>query len=235
MAAADDTGSFEDFAEDYARHAEASAYNALYDRPAVLDLLGDVRGLRLLDAGCGPGLYASELVARGAELVGFDASSDMVRLARARVGPAATFRAHDLGRPLDWLDDSSFDVALLALVIHHVDDRVGALRELHRVLRPGGALVVSTHHPVSDWRRLGGSYFSTEKVEEVWHRGWHVRYWRQPLTRTCEELTEAGFLIERLVEPLPLAEMADHFPDDHAKLLREPGFIDFRLRKLPLQ
>jgi SAM-dependent methyltransferase len=200
----------------------------------VLDLLGDVRGLRVLDAGCGPGLYAEALVAGGAEVVGFDASAEMVRLAGRRVRPPSTFRAHALGEPIDWLDDDSFDAAILALVIHHVDDRVGALRELFRVLRPGGVLVVSTHHPVSDWLRLGGSYFAVEKLDEVWNRGWRVHYWRQPLTVTCEEFARAGFLIERLVEPRPSPEMAERFPDDYAKLGREPGFVDFRLRKPPI-
>lgn len=201
----------------------------------MLALLGEVAGLRILDAGCGPGLYAEELVARGAAVVGFDASPDMVRLAARRVPSGATFRVHDLARPVDWLDDGCVDGALLALVVHHVDDRVGALREIRRVLRPGGFLVVSTHHPTSDWLRLGGSYFDVEKLDEVWSRGWRVRYWRQPLTATCEEFARAGFLIERLVEPLPHAEMAERFPEDHAKLLREPGFIDFRLRKPPVQ
>jgi SAM-dependent methyltransferase len=228
-------GSFEDFAGEYERHAEAGAYNALYDRPAVLDLVGGVAGLRMLDAGCGPGLYASELVAGGAaEVVGFDASPEMVRLARRRVPSGATFRPHRLGEPLDWLEDESFDGAVLALVIHHVDDRVGALREINRVLRPGGFLVVSTHHPTLDWIRFGGSYFTTEKIDEVWQGSWEVSYWRQPLTATCDEFARAGFLIERLVEPLPAPDMAERFPEDHDKLLREPGFLDFRLRKPPV-
>ncbi|MGH9263127.1 MAG: class I SAM-dependent methyltransferase [Acidimicrobiales bacterium] len=230
------TGSFEDFAGDYERHAEAGAYNALYDRPAVLDLMGDVAGLRLLDAGCGPGFYAAELVARGAaQVVGFDASPEMVRLAGRRVPSGATFRAHRLGEPLDWLEEASVDGALLALVIHHVDDRVAALRQIQRALRPGGFLVVSTHHPTSDWIRLGGSYFTVEKVHEIWQGSWRVDYWRQPLSATCDEFAQAGFLIERLVEPRPSPGMADRFPDDYAKLLREPGFIDFRLRKPPVQ
>ena len=201
----------------------------------MLALLGDVAGLTILDAGCGPGFYAEELVARGATVVGFDASPEMVGLARRRVPAGATFRMHAFGEPLDWLDDASVDGALLALVIHHLDDRVGALKEIHRVLRPGGFLVVSTHHPTMDWVRLGGSYFEVEKLDEIWNRGWRVRYWRQPLTASCEEFAEAGFLIERLVEPLPQPEMAERFPEDHAKLLKEPGFIDFRLRKRPVQ
>ena len=83
---ADDTPVFEPFARDYEQHATISAHNALYDRPAVLELCGDVRGRRVFDAGCGPGLYAAELLARGARAVeGVDASATMVSLAQERV------------------------------------------------------------------------------------------------------------------------------------------------------
>ena len=84
---------------------------------------------------------------------------------------------------------------------------------------------------VSDWLRLGGSYFTTEALEETWSRGWRVRYWRLPLTVSCAEFTEAGFVIERLAEPRPIAEMADLFPEDYEKLKREPAFINFCLLK----
>jgi len=223
---------WERFAADYADHAAVSAYNALYDRPAVLDLCGDVREQRVLDLGCGPGFYAEELVARGArEVVGVDASPTMVELARARVPHHATFRVHDLEASLDWLEAVAFDLAVMALVIHHIDDRVGVLREVHRVLRPEGRLVVSTHHPTGDWGIHGGSYFDVYPIRETWSRGWEVRYWRMPLTQVADEFAQAGFVIERLVEPLPGPGMAEQFPADHEKLSREPGFIAFRLRK----
>jgi SAM-dependent methyltransferase len=228
-----DRAHWDPYAADYAQHAEHSAFNALYDRPAVLGLLGNVAGLRVLDAGCGPGLYSAELVSRGASVVGFDQSPEMVRLARRRLGAAAEFHVQDLSEPIGWADDASFDLAVMALVIHHVDDRVGALREICRVLRPLGRLVISTHHPMADWRRRGGSYFDHDVVEETWSRGWQVRYWRLPLTQTCTEFAEAGFWIERLVEPLPAPEMALAYPDDDAKLRTEPGFIAFRLVKAP--
>ncbi|HEX2307137.1 MAG TPA: SAM-dependent methyltransferase, partial [Jatrophihabitantaceae bacterium] len=55
---------YERFAAEYADHAAAAPYNALYDRPAVLALAGDVSGRTVLDAACGPGLYARELLQR---------------------------------------------------------------------------------------------------------------------------------------------------------------------------
>lgn len=91
---------YNDFAEAFARHAESSAYNAHYDRPAVLEVLGDVAGLRILDVGCGSGLYAEELLARGALVIGFDESDKLLELARERVGDAADLRVHDARLPL---------------------------------------------------------------------------------------------------------------------------------------
>src|SRR3954447_2369295 len=83
---------YEPFAAAFELHAEDSAYNAHYDRPAMLELLGDVRGMRVLDLGCGPGFYAEALADRGALVTAFDASPDLVRRARLRVGSRADVR-----------------------------------------------------------------------------------------------------------------------------------------------
>lgn len=223
--------SYDEYAEEFAAYAEANAFNALYDRPAVLAACGDVAGMRVLDLGCGPGLYAAEMVEAGATVVGIDSSPNMVRLARARVPAGAEFRVHDLNQPMPWLDDAAFDLAVMALVIHHLDNRLHVLREAFRALRTGGSLVVSTHHPTSDWQRLGGSYFDVQQVTEVWQSKLEVRYWRQPLQRTCDEFIAAGFTIDRLIEPMPPPDMRHTFPDYYDGLAWLPGFIVFRLRK----
>jgi 2-polyprenyl-3-methyl-5-hydroxy-6-metoxy-1,4-benzoquinol methylase len=66
----------------FRQHAADSAYNAHYDRPAVLAALGPVVDRHVLDAACGPGLYLRELLERGAEVTAFDASPVMIGLAR---------------------------------------------------------------------------------------------------------------------------------------------------------
>ncbi|MFG2836069.1 class I SAM-dependent methyltransferase [Streptomyces zaomyceticus] len=222
---------YDGFAESFAREAAVSAYNARYDRPTVLGLIGDVNGLDILDAGCGPGLYLSELAARGARPFGIDQSADMVRLTGERLGSLAQVRRHDLADPLSWADNESFDIVLLALVLHYLPDRVSTLRELARILRPGGQIVVSTSHPTADWLARGGSYFDSGFIEERWSNGMIHRYWHQPLQAWLDEFTAAGLALDRLVEHQPAPSMARLHPADHEKLTRQPGFMAVRLRK----
>ncbi|KAB2345558.1 class I SAM-dependent methyltransferase [Actinomadura rudentiformis] len=222
---------YESFAAEYADHAVDSPYNAFYDRPAVLGLAGDVSGLTVLDAACGPGLYAAELRRRGARVIAFDQSPTLVELARERLGTDGDLRVHDLAEPLSWVDDGSVDLVVLALALHYVDDRVAMLREFRRVLRPGGVVVLSTHHPIADWQEFGGSYFTVGAVEVSLSskNDWPVRVWRRPLTAMFAEFRAAGFLVDELLEPRPDAEMATRYPDDYAELEEAPAFIAFRL------
>ena len=217
----------------FERHAVDGAYNAHYDRPAVLEALGPVRGRRVLDAGCGPGLYAEALLDAGAHVVGFDASRVMVDLARRRVGDRAGLDLARLGEPLPYPDES-FDLAVCALAIHYADDRAAAFAELHRVLAPGGALVVSTGHPMADALRTRGSYFDRVLETDVWETPdgpQAVRYWREPLSDLCAAALRPGFVIDLLVEPRPAASMRDRYPEDYETLRRDPAFLVLRLHK----
>lgn len=146
------------FADEFVDHARDGLYNAHHDRPTCLELRGEVTRRRVLDVACGPGLYAEELVARGAQVIGLDNSPRMIELSRQRV-PSGEFRVHDLADRLDWLPDDSVDRVLFALAVEYIDDRTSVLRELRRVLWPDGMLVLSRLHPTGDWLRHGGSYF----------------------------------------------------------------------------
>jgi SAM-dependent methyltransferase len=217
-------------AEDYVA-AEDNPYNALYEQPGLRALLPPVSGRRVLDAGCGAGRTAVWLATQGAEVVGIDASPQMLRRAQERV-PGATFAVADLAEPLPF-EDGSFDVAVASLVMHYLRDWVPPLRELRRVLRPDGAFVFTTHHPVMD---LGlspsGDYHATELVVDRWSLGdreYDVRFWRRPLSETFRAIAEGGFEIEALSEPQPLPECRERFPGAWERLTQKPHFLFLRL------
>jgi len=95
-----------------------------------------------LDAGCGDGRYLAALEAElPARVAGVDISERILETARARVPRADLRQANLESLPFD---DGAFDLVLSSQVIEHVVDADAALRELARVLRPDGALVLST-------------------------------------------------------------------------------------------
>jgi SAM-dependent methyltransferase len=224
---------YDEMASWFERQSATGFYNAGYDRPAVLGLAGPVDGQRIVDLGCGAGHYLEALIDGGASVVGVDGSAELLDRARTRAGGRATLIRHDLNLPLSMLGDADFDGAILALVYHHIDNRPGLLADVHRILRPDGWLVVSTSHPMSDWLEHGGSYFSVERVTAVFDRQggrWEVPYWRLPLANLLAEILDAGFRLERLVEPVPEPQSRGRDPRLFARLEREPAFLALRAR-----
>jgi SAM-dependent methyltransferase len=104
--------------------------------------LGLASGARILDAPCGGGGLAAALRADGYTMSG----ADIDPAAGAVLGD--TFRVADLSAPLPW-PDGAFDAVLTVEGIEHLDGRHAFLRELHRVLTPGGTLVLTTPNTVS--------------------------------------------------------------------------------------
>ncbi|MGW6412895.1 methyltransferase domain-containing protein [Streptomyces vinaceus] len=155
-------------------------------------------------------------------MVGIDQSADMVRHTRTRLGPHVEVRQHDLNAPVAWASDARFDIVLLALVVHYVENRVRTLTEFARVLRPAGRIIVSTSHPTADWLADGGSYFDARRAEEAWSNGMTHRYWRQPLQAWVTEFSAADLTIDRLVEHRPAASMPHQHPAAYEKLKRQP-------------
>ncbi len=115
--------------------------------PFVHCLMGEVRGLAVLDVGCGTGRHALWLAAAGARVVALDFSDAMLQRARRKAGTLdVDFRVHDLAAPLPFAD-RSFDRVVCGLVIDHIADLTGLFGQMHRVCRPTGTVVVSVMHP----------------------------------------------------------------------------------------
>ena len=211
---------YDSFAEAYTVENETSLINAYYTRPAIVDLLGEVAGRRILDAGCGAGAVSTALRERGGIVAGFDRSAKMVELARQRLGDDVDLRVADIGQPLPY-PDRAFDDVVAALVLHYLEDWTAPLAELRRVLRPGGRLVVVVNHPIIlKITHRETDYFATTKwSDEYDFQGQKavLTYWHRPLHAMTDAFTAAGFRTAVISEPPPAPEAHDLFPDEMAR------------------
>ena len=149
----------------------AAALHAI-NRPRLafyLEVLGDLRGRVVLDAGCGGGLVAKTLAEAGAVVVGLDRSLGSLRVARRASG--ACFRP--VRGQLERLPfaDGAFAAVVAADVLEHIPDLPAAVRELARVLAPGGSLAFDTiNRTLWAWFTV---LWGAERVLHVMPRGTH--------------------------------------------------------------
>jgi SAM-dependent methyltransferase len=239
---------YEQFAQRYADYVLTKPHNAYYDRPAVLSMLPDVAGKRVLDAGCGPGLYTQALLERGAEVVAFDVTPAFVRITQERVGKRARVLRADINQPLTFADDASFDLVIAPLVFDYVPDLAPVYAEIARVLNPGGYLVYSVSEPHSLWEYLkrrvipesdrdarAWSYFKREQFTTTW-RGFgkpepEITSYHRPLADFLNPMIQNGLHLDELLEPQPTPEFADHDPERYERMMRNPLFMVIRAQK----
>jgi len=137
-------------------------------RAAQIALLGPLDGLRVLDVGSGPGIFARDLALRGARVTAMDSAPAMLEAARAeaaRAGVELEPPAGDASAPP--VADGAYDAAVVVQVVEYVPDAVGCLAAVARAVRPGGSLLVCD----TDWTTAAWGIADTALAERV-KAGW---------------------------------------------------------------
>jgi malonyl-CoA O-methyltransferase len=164
------------------------------EQQTVYSLLPEVKGLTVLDAGCGTGRYLQALERRGAFAIGMDLSAAM--LAHARGLSHRVAQADLRAMPFD---DRTIDMVVCGLALGDIAELELALHEIARVLRPGGSVIYSVVHPAGEsagWSRTFESDGRQVAIDGFWHTLDHHR-------RAC---AAAGLTIDEWREP-ELAEV----------------------------
>ena len=180
------------------------------DTPTDLELrlLGDLRGKRVLDLGCGTGSGAIAFAQQGAIVIALDTSESRLAHARARAEQEEVkveWRKGDLA-DLAFLRAESIDAAYSADKVAEVDDASRLFRQVQRVLKPNGPFVFSYEHPVAVCVGATGtierSYFEPGPID-VERDGEAVRVYTRGIGEVFTELGRAGFRVDTVLEPRP--------------------------------
>jgi ubiquinone/menaquinone biosynthesis C-methylase UbiE len=194
------------FTDDQARQLEAiySTADVVAQRDETLRLLAITPAESAIDVGCGPGFLCesmADLVGPRGRVLGVDISPDLVALARSR--NHRSWLTYEVGDALALVvPDQSFDVAVCTQVLEYVADADRAIRELHRLLRPGGrALIVDTDWNSVVWRSNDSARMA--RVLSAWEA--HCTDPRLPRS-LIPRLSAAGFKT-RSVRGFPIINM----------------------------
>jgi 2-polyprenyl-3-methyl-5-hydroxy-6-metoxy-1,4-benzoquinol methylase len=206
---------------------------------ALLDLLGPVAGLRVLDVACGHGRITRELARQGASVVGIDISGVLISKAveTERNEPLGIRYVHEDVTTADFLGNGDFDAVACNFGLSDIDDLDGAVTAISGALRPGGYFAFSILHPcfgggkdISGAWPAAGSYYQEGR--------WRAQDARSTLRRQVganhrmlstyfAALRRHGLWLDQLAEPLPKPDWDPAHDAD-----RKPVFLVARFVRL---
>jgi len=213
---------WDEAAADYCSHPRPGRIE--YE-PVVDELLGDVCGKRVLDAGCGGGTYSRKLASLGAIVTGIDGSAEMISIAeRYPAQLNLEYRVADLTEKLPF-PDGCYDVVLANMVLMDIPRIDVAIAEFARLLADGGILVLSITHPCFfryDWvtdeqgeraHKEISDYLAPKTVElNFWGKTLHFH---RPLSHYFNVLSQNGFCVDVFKEPVSGPIPSEEVPRDH--------------------
>jgi len=243
-------------AKEYAAHVrnpKESVYHAYYEKPAMYALLPDIKNKTVLSVGCGSGEDSIHLQRQGAgRSVGIDISAELIAIAKEAY-PECEFHVMNM-EEIDF-PDSSFDFVYSSLAIHYIEDWSKVFAHVYRILKPNSSFLFSCGHPLrfamdekdngesvtrtlqiaentaTGEFKITGDYLAKRKTIDALGKN-TANTWTMPIGDIAAMATDAGFLIERVVDPRPLEELKEIDPQTYYRLSRIPEFVIFKLRKM---
>lgn len=224
--------------------AQTNDFRMYFIMPFTLNQLGDVFGEKVLDIGCGEGGYSRKLARSGAHVTSVDCAVNAINYAKQRAEIEHLKITHFVRNSNDLYDiaDNAFDIVLCSMMLMDCEDLYGTVKEISRVLKPGGRLFVSVLHPCFNGKNIkwsGGdvvpqvviqNYFSPTEWEAPFSGGWSVIWRHHTLQDYVKVFTKNGLRITDLNEPIPAKEQMDKSPRI-CWLSKIPMFLFIELEK----
>ena len=215
-------------------------YNEMLEMPATFELLGDVKRKKILDFGCGTGIYAKLLTKKGAKVKGFDISPEMLKIAKGE-NPNLDLK---IGSGYKIPFREKFDIVLSSLVLHYFKDWNKVFKEVKRVLKKNGIFIFSTGNPVVESKKVVVSkgkkyrvvydYFNERLIKEDWNVDdvgvMKVGFYHVTYETIINTILKSGFEIIGYKDPFPPKYSKKYFPLHYEKTTKVPLFTVWKLR-----
>ncbi|MCE7746473.1 MAG: class I SAM-dependent methyltransferase [Candidatus Heimdallarchaeota archaeon] len=226
---------YDDMGMGYIRKSKQNLHNVYYNNPAIISLVGEVKGKEIFEVGCGGGSITEWLVKEGASVTACDISEQMVKYTKKKLGSKAKVLIADISKPLDFLETNSTDMIIASLVLHYISNWLSVFSEFDRVLKKDGSIVISVHHPHADWKWFDKTnYFKKDLYEDTWTidgKPYPVSFYHRTLANMFAIFRKFGFFVDVLLEPFPIPEAKEVDAKNYEHLLKNPHFLFLRLKK----
>jgi ubiquinone/menaquinone biosynthesis C-methylase UbiE len=186
--------------------------------PETLKILGNIKGKKMLDLGCGEGGYSRLFSSKGAIVTGVDYSKNLISEAlKQNESNEIEYYVKD-ACCLEGINNNDFDIVVSSMCLMAVENLGAALKEAYRVLKPGGDFLLSILHPCFGFE----DYFNEGPYQEILSKyfGKPITFWHKTLSNTINCMLSAGFHLRSLHEP--------YFSNDNSQL---PKILIIKLYK----
>jgi len=229
---------YDQISSKYIEHVNRNnSWNNLYERPYMLSLFDDFSNKTVLDLGCGTGFYSLyALEQKASSVTSVDASQEMLNHVKGKDASGRIKLVNaDLTQGLPFIQNASQEYIICSLVLHYLEHWDGLVSEFYRVLKPGGKVYISTHHPFGDFLvHNKESYFDTYLIRDTWGDGdnsFPVNYYTRTLEDLLKPFLNSGLRIVSITEP-QVSEDFKHLNEKAFKYLsKNPAFLFLVLEK----
>lgn len=201
--------------------------------PILLELLPPQANLSVLDVGCGSGRWTKILAQKYDMIIGIDNSSKMLQIAKdKRVKNNIIYQQSELEKPLSFAA-KTFDLIFSNLVVHYVKNIHALAQELYRISKPGGILLVSTHHPafyIARYPQLKKISTRTAFTAKSLKGRVFLERFYEPLISFLSHFTDAGFLLQTQKDTVITQDFIKLYPR-YKKFVGLPRFIVLKFKK----
>jgi ubiquinone/menaquinone biosynthesis C-methylase UbiE len=220
---------------------DGEAYKRYVLDPLMFQLVGAFKDKTVLDLGCGNGYLAPKLLKQSPrQIIMMDISAHNLEHAKAKCSdPKVRFLQQDATEP--WkVDSTSVDIVYSNMMLNEIENSKAPIEETFRVLRDGGVFVFSVTHPAWDlfvyaqekaglpskkikdlggyfWRGfakfiMSGDSRNRPELKEKYKQEFEVAHYHRPIADYFEQLVQAGFTVNRLLEPELTKELLQNNP-----------------------